>query len=237
MTIYNLLAGERQHMATETPYFRRLADSFRSLPARGVLALASGFLLQLSMGSMFTFGNLTTYLTSYLHVRGGQDVSYGQTVWVGTALGIAEGLTLLPGSVLYQRRGPRVVVLLGSVVASGAIALTSLTVDTSLAWVTMTYGVANGLGVGLVYGVPLLVGYKWFPNSKGLVSGVVVGGYGLGGILFTTIQTGFLNPDNVSPEEDGFFHDAALLDRVPKVFLLQAGVCAVLQLVRLEARA
>ncbi|XP_037088871.1 monocarboxylate transporter 9-like [Pollicipes pollicipes] len=217
-------------MTPDVSYFRRLGHDLRSLPAGGVLAVTVGFLLQISLGGLFTFGNLTTYLTSYLRGRGGQDVGYGQTVWVGTLMGMTEGLALLPGSVLYQRYGPRSVVLLGSVMASGAIALTSLTVDSSLLWVTMTYSVLNGLGVGLVYSVPMLVGHRWFPDRKGLVNGLVFGGYSLGGILFTTVQTSFLNPDNVSPEEDGFFHDAALLDRVPLVFLLQAGVCAALQL-------
>ncbi|XP_037084343.1 L-lactate transporter-like [Pollicipes pollicipes] len=132
--------------------------------------------------------------------------------------------------VLYERCGPRLVVLLGSVVASGATALTSVSVKTSLMWVIMTYGVMNGVGMGLVYTVPLLVGCKWFPNSKGRVSGILTAGFGLSGMVFTAIQTSFINPDNVSTEEDGFFRDAALLDRVPKVFLLQAGLCGLLRL-------
>ncbi|XP_037084341.1 L-lactate transporter-like [Pollicipes pollicipes] len=136
-------------------------------------------------------------------------------------MSLTEGLIVLPGSVLYERCGPRLVVLLGSVVASGATALTSVSVKTSLMWVIMTYGVMNGVGMGLVYTVPLLVGCKWFPNSKGRVSGILTAGFGLSGMVFTAIQTSFINPDNVSTEEDGFFRDAALLDRVPKVFLLQ----------------
>ncbi|XP_037077941.1 oxalate:formate antiporter-like [Pollicipes pollicipes] len=144
---------------------------------------------------------------------------------------LSQGLCMLPGTLFYRRFGPRLTIAVGSVVSTAGIALANLAVDKSLAWVEVTYGFLNGLGVGLVYTVPILVGYKWFPKNKGLVSGVVVGGYGLGGIIFTTMQTSFINPDNVSPEDDGFFHDEALLDRVPNVFLLQAGVCVGLQLV------
>ena len=220
-------------MKADSGPLSRFTASVRALPAGGVFALVSGFLLQLSLGGLFTFGNLTTYLTSYLHVQRGQDVGYGQTAWVGTCMSLAEGLALLPGSMLYQGVGPRPVVLLGCLLTSGSIALTSLVVDTSFGWLVVTYGLLNGLGAGFVYGVPLLVGYRWFPQHKGLVSGVVVGGYGLGGILFTTLQTSFLNPDNVSPENDDFFHDPDLLGRVPGIFLLQAGVAAGIQVISL----
>lgn len=201
----------------------------RRQPVRGVVTVLAGFLLMVSFGGLFTFGNLTTYMTSYLHVALGQDLGYGQTIWVGNTLGVTEGMLMIPGCELYRKYGPRVVIVTGCLLSSGAIALTSLTVKTSIWWLTLTYGALNGCGVGFVYGVPLLVGYRWFPHNKGLVSGLVVGGYGLGGILFATLQTEFLNPNNVSPGDDGFFHDEALLGRVPQLFLLMAAVCAGLQ--------
>ena len=38
----------------------------QSIPWRGVLALIGGFLIQLSLGSFYSFGNMMTYLTSYM---------------------------------------------------------------------------------------------------------------------------------------------------------------------------
>ena len=45
----------------------------------------------------------------------------------------------------------------------------------------------------------------WFPNKPGLMSGVVVAGYGFGSVIWNPLETGFVNPDNVSPEaaDDG----------------------------------
>ena len=208
---------------------RQLWDDARRLPRGGVVAVTAGFLLHLSLGSMYTFGNLTTYMTSYLHVRLGLDVDYGNTNWVGTIQSVTEGPGVLLGSICFRRFGPRPTILVGSVLCTGGMALTCLGVQTSLAVTMLTYGMMGGFGIGLAYTSPMLTGYEWFPRNRGVVSGIVVGGYGLGSIILTSVQTSYLNPDNVSPEDDGFFHDDALLDRVPSLFLLQAGICAVLQ--------
>ena len=198
----------------------------------GVVTLAAGFLLHLSLGCGYSFGNFTTYLTSYLAVRRRLPVDYGSTLWVDAAMTAAEGPGVLLGSICYRRLGPRLTLLAGSVLSSGALALMHFVVDTSLAGVIVVCGVVNGLGVGVAYSPPLLAGFKWFPYHRGLVSGLVVTGFRLGGVMFTTIQTSYLNPDNVSPDaEDGFFHDDELLDRVPQVFLVEAAVCAALQLI------
>ena len=43
-----------------------LVTKTEALPWRGVLALLGGFLIQLSLGSFYSFGNMMTYLTSYM---------------------------------------------------------------------------------------------------------------------------------------------------------------------------
>ena len=44
---------------------------------------------------------------------------------------------------------------------------------------------------------------QWFPRSKGLVIGFIVGGFGLGSMLVTPIQTDYLNPDNIAVGPSG----------------------------------
>ena len=53
-----------------------------------------------------------------------------------------------------------------------------------------------GLGTALSYTPPLGVAMRWFPKSKGLVNGIIVGGFGLGAFIFNQIQTAYLNPNN-----------------------------------------
>ena len=44
---------------------------------------------------------------------------------------------------------------------------------------TLTYGAIVGIGVGIIYGVPISVVAKWFPSRKGFVVGLVLTGFGL----------------------------------------------------------
>jgi hypothetical protein len=43
---------------------------------------------------------------------------------------------------------------------------------------------------------------KWFPNNKATVTGITVGGFGLGALIFDQVQTLYLNPNNISPKDD-----------------------------------
>ena len=43
----------------------------------------------------------------------------------------------------------------------------------------ITYGVLGGIGVGIIYGVPMSVAGKWFPQRKGLAVGITLAGFGI----------------------------------------------------------
>jgi MFS transporter, OFA family, oxalate/formate antiporter len=47
----------------------------------------------------------------------------------------------------------------------------------------VTYGLIAGAGVGLVYGVPIAVTAKWFPDRQGLAVGLTVVGFGLSPLI------------------------------------------------------
>lgn len=73
---------------------------------------------------------------------------------------------------------------------------------------------------------------RWLPKWKGLASGVVVSGFGLGAVLFAYTQMLFINPKNYIPEEnEGYFTHPDVLSRVPSSFLVFGGVHMVMQVV------
>lgn len=61
------------------------------------------------------------------------------------------------------------------------------------------FAVSFGICNGLAYTIPLKVGWDHFPKNKGLVSGIVIGGFGLGSFIFGLISTLLINPDNSKP--------------------------------------
>ena len=77
---------------------------------------------------------------------------------------------------MIDRIGPRKIIIIGgAIVASGWI-LSSFAKN--IIWISITYGVIAGSGVGVVYGVPLSVVAKWFPDRKGLALGLTLLGFG-----------------------------------------------------------
>lgn len=46
------------------------------------------------------------------------------------------------------------------------------------------YSVIYGSGIGLSYFTPLVCGWEWMPDKKGLASGIVIGGFGFGSFFF-----------------------------------------------------
>ncbi|XP_037074541.1 uncharacterized MFS-type transporter YhjX-like [Pollicipes pollicipes] len=200
-------------------------------PWQGVVVCVCGFLLELSLGAIFSYGNLTTYMTSYMRDRVDPTIDYPQLMWVAASLSFFEGLTLSLGSWMTNRIGARWTAFIGCSLVTSGVSLCYFGVQHSVWLVALLFGVINGLGVGIAYVVPLICGMSWFPTSKGTSNGFIVGGFGLGALVFNSIQTAFLNPDNVSPGKDNYFTDQALLDKVPYVFLLTGGIYVGLQTV------
>ena len=64
---------------------------------------------------------------------------------------------------------------------------------------------------------------------KGLVNGIIVGGFGLGAFIFNQIQTAYLNPTNKDLDDGQYFSDDKILNRVPSVFLMLGSVYTIVQ--------
>ena len=65
-------------------------------------------------------------------------------------------------------------------------------------------------------------GWLWFPKSPGLVSGIILGGFGCGGLVFDNIWTHVINPDNLSEQDDGYY-DQSIDDRFVSTWRLVVG--------------
>jgi OFA family oxalate/formate antiporter-like MFS transporter len=95
------------------------------------------------------------------------------------------GVGAVIGGRWQDRAGPRVVAVTGAMLWGAGNLLAGLgTARFGAAWLYFTYGVMGGLGLGLGYVTPVAAVTKWFPDRRGLGSGLVVGGFGLGAFLY-----------------------------------------------------
>ncbi|VDP83902.1 unnamed protein product [Echinostoma caproni] len=123
-------------------------------------------------------------------------------VWLTAVQITFESIAMPLGAWMHRKCHIRLVVALGSLIHSGGIALTYFTLKTGYLGVLLTYGVLQGFGMGFGYSVTMSAAGMWFPNHRGLVVGLIIGGFGAGGTLFTPIQTRFINPRNLKVDNE-----------------------------------
>ena len=98
------------------------------------------------------------------------------------------GVAAFFGGLWLNRKGPRIVALTGGLLYGAGVFLASYS-DHGLWWLYLTYGVIGGTGVGFSYIVPVAVLVKWFPDRRGLITGVAVGGFGAGALITAPVAT------------------------------------------------
>ncbi|XP_022235725.1 uncharacterized protein LOC111083472 [Limulus polyphemus] len=194
-----------------------------------ILAVFGGFLIYVCLGYYLTFGNMTTYMTSYLKLRVDESITYTRSLWILSTCIIGRGFITVLGGYLEQKIGTRWPVAIGCLFFSLSVFLTAWSIKAGFGAVVIVYGLLQGFGLGLDYIPPLVTPVKWFPEKSGLATSFISCGFGVGPLIFNNVITSYLNPKNVSPNEDGYFTDDDLLDRLPYVLLILTGLLVLFQ--------
>ncbi len=83
-----------------------------------------------------------------------------------------------------ERAGPRAAARLAALCFAGGLALGGLGVAQQQRWLLyLGVGVVGGVGLGLAYVAPVSALVKWFPDRRGLATGLAVLGFGGGSLL------------------------------------------------------
>ena len=86
------------------------------------------------------------------------------------------------GGIWLNWRGPRVVAVIAGLLWGGGVFLSSFSAH-KLWLLYLGYGIIGGAGLGMGYIVPIAVLVKWFPERRGLITGIAVGGFGAGSLI------------------------------------------------------
>ncbi|XP_013783825.2 uncharacterized protein LOC106467979 [Limulus polyphemus] len=193
------------------------------MKARPFITAFGCFLIFIGLGTIHLFGNITPYLTSYLRKRVDNNTTYEQTTWIIYTTDFIVSFLFI-GVWLAERIGQKPTILIGTAIYSFGTAGTYWAIQHSLEATIALFGVISNVGYLCFYGLPLPVAMEWFPNNIGLVAGIVSSGSAFTPVLMNNLYTYFLNPNNLQPDADGYFHDSEILDRVPTLFLILGAV-------------
>ena len=91
---------------------------------------------------------------------------------------------------------PKVMISSGALIMILSIIITLYTTKWSIFF--LAFGIMYQVGSGLCFWPPIIYACEWFPERKGLISGMVVGAFGFSSSLFGYITTEVVNPKNLS---------------------------------------
>src|SRR5712672_694020 len=148
---------------------------------RWTIAVA-GVLLQVALGAVYAWSVFRAPLTKQF----GWSIS--EVTLTFTISIFVLGIAAFVGGLWLNRVGPRVVALTGGFLYGLGVFLASFS-DHKLWWLYLTYGVIGGIGLGFSYIVPVAVLVKWFPDRRGLITGIAVGGFGAGALVTAPVAT------------------------------------------------
>jgi len=111
-----------------------------------------------------------------------------QVTWVFSLAICCLGLSAAWGGMNLGKIGPRRLALAGGVLFGSGYLLAALALHLkSLPLLYIGYGLCGGVGLGLGYVTPVATAAKWFPDKKGLVTGMVIMGFGFGALLMSKV--------------------------------------------------
>lgn len=147
---------------------------------------AGGVLMQLALGAVYAWSVFVKPLATSF----GWNIAQ-ITLTFSIAI-LVLGFGAFFGGLWMNRKGPRVVGIAAGVLYGLGVLLASFSAH-KLGVLYLTYGVFGGLGVGLGYIVPVATLVKWFPDKRGLITGIAVAGFGAGALITAPVAAWLIN--------------------------------------------
>ena len=136
--------------------------------------------LQVCLGTVYAWSFFQTILVRQA------GWTFTQTAWAFSITIFSLGVSAAWAGQALPKHGPRRLALIGSCMFAAGYLIAGWALHLgSIPLFYLGYGVIGGAGIGLGYVTPVATVAKWFPDHKGLVTGIVVMGFGVGAFLLS----------------------------------------------------
>lgn len=159
---------------------------------RWLIALAA-IAIQLSIGAAYAYSVYTTPISAEMGWAA-KEITYAFTIMM--ALG---GISAAFFGGFVEKQGPRKSAILAAVLFGLGQAGAGFAIQIeSLGLFLLTYGLLSGLGLGVGYIAPISTLVKWFPDRRGLATGMAVMGFGAGALITAPVAANLIGSFGVS---------------------------------------
>ncbi len=156
-------------------------NSSQKLPvANRWFVVLGAIIIQLCLGAIYAWSVFTPSLVN-------DGWSKAQTQGVFSVGLLFFAIVMVLAGRIMPIWGPNRVSFFGGIVLGLGYACAGLFGGTNFLLLLFFIGVVGGSGIGLAYVVPIAVGMRWFPDKKGLITGLAVAGFGFGATLWVKL--------------------------------------------------
>ncbi len=143
---------------------------------------AAAVIMQLCLGTVYAWSIFKKPMMA--------SHGWSETVTQGAFMiyAVMFAVSVAAGGALVDRKGPRLVGFIGAVLFGSGLILAGYANEVqSIPLLYVAYGLIAGLGGGFGYVTPVTTLIRWFPDKRGLVTGLAVMGYGLGSFVMGNV--------------------------------------------------
>src|SRR5215210_5915084 len=144
------------------------------------LIAGAGVVMQVALGAVYAWSVFRKPLSEEF------DTSVSSVNLAFTLTIVFLGVSAYFGGLWMGKVGPRTVAITAGLLYGAGVILASFS-SASVTLLYLTYGVLAGIGIGLGYIVPIATLIKWFPDKRGVITGIAVAGFGAGAVLTAPI--------------------------------------------------
>jgi len=185
--------------------------------------VVGGIVVQLCLGAIYAWSAFTKKLEADPFAF---SKTQTQVIFSVGLVSFAIVMALVAGN-WQKKAGPRKVAMAGGIVLGLGYVLAGLA-GANFWGILIGVGLLGGAGIGLGYVCPIAALVKWFPDKKGLITGLAVAGFGFGALIWIKLTSGFVfGPVDLTPGWKGLF---GMGWGVSKIFVLYGILFAVLVL-------
>jgi OFA family oxalate/formate antiporter-like MFS transporter len=142
----------------------------------------AGIVMQIALGAVYAWSVFRIPLTKAF------GWTIPQVTFTFTLAIFMLGFAAFAGGLWMRSSGPRAVALAAGAFYGIGIFLASFS-GGHLLWLYFSYGFLGGIGLGLGYIVPVATLVKWFPDKRGMITGLAVAGFGAGALITAPIAS------------------------------------------------
>src|SRR5882672_6077636 len=179
---------------------------------RWVVAVA-GIVMQIALGAVYAWSVFRIPLT---HAYGW---SISQVTFTFELAILMLGLAAFAGGLWMKRTGPRRMAMIGGL-GYGLGVILAGQARGHLGLLYLSFGVLGGLGLGLCYIVPVATLIKWFPDKRGMITGLAVAGFGAGALVTAPVAQRLI-PSVGVPATFGILGSAYLIAVLSSAFFMK----------------